>query len=279
MRIGRLLLDRAFLVFASLATLTFLSSVTHIAAVSLARATTAFVSEGIKVLVAPPGPPGGELGGIGPILVGTLFVAGLALFLAAPLGVVVGVYLSETREGLLPSVLSLVVYMLSEIPTIVIGLFVFSVICVPMKSYSALAGATSLAIAILPFIVTQVREAINSIPPDYREAAYSLGLPRWKTVWLILVPMARPGVLSGILLGLMKALGETAPVLLTAGFALYGFYGLTGPSNTLSLAIYRFSVTPYENYRALAWTAASILLVSSVVLSYATRRLAGRVRF
>ncbi|MEZ0345851.1 MAG: ABC transporter permease subunit [Infirmifilum sp.] len=273
------LLDRLFMAFTTVSTLLFAGFILHVALSSIVKSLPAFISSGAGLLVQAPGPPEGEVGGLGPILLNTTVMVVLAVALATPVSLAVGVYLGEERSGRLASFTSNMVQMLSEIPTVLIGLFVFTVVCLPLGGYSLIAGSIALAIAILPFITTQVRESIRSIPEAYREAAYSLGAPRWKTVWLVLVPMGRTGIAAGILLGLMKALGETAPVLLTAGFALYGFYGLTGPSNTLSLVIYRFAQTPFENLRLLAWAASTILFISSVLLSTATRALVGEVKF
>ncbi|MGC9146679.1 MAG: PstA family ABC transporter permease [Infirmifilum sp.] len=276
----RYILDKVFLLLVTLGTAMPVLATGLIAGSSIYWSFKALLSEGMGLFIKPPGVPGGsEIGGLGPVILNTIFITGLAISFAAPLGVVVGVYLSENRNGKLSKIVSQAVQMISEMPTIVIGLFVFSVVCLPLGGYSMLAGAVSLAIAALPYIVTQVRETLMSIPSTYREAAYSLGLPRWKTVWFLLVPMSKSGVASAIMLGYMKALGETAPVLLTAGFALYGFYGLLGPSNTVSLLIYKFAQTPYDNYRILAWTASAILLLGSLSLSYLVRRVVGEVRY
>lgn len=278
MVLRRLLSDWLFAALCGLAVAASLVVLAQIAASSLLASVAAVASEGLGVLVEPPGPPGGRLGGLGPVVLNTGLMAGLALLLAAPVGVAVGVYLGE-EEGGLARALSIAVHTLSEIPTVVIGLFVFAVVCVPMRSYSLLAGSLSLAAAVLPFIVTQTREAVRAVPREYREAAYSLGLSRWKTVWLVLVPMSGRGLASAVLLGYAKALGETAPLLLTAGFALHGFYGLTGPSSALSLVVYRFGQTPYENYRTLAWVASALLFAASVGASLLVRRLFRGVRF
>jgi len=279
MRLGRVLADRAFLVYSLVAAVTLLAVIVHTAFPSTLSLARVLMAEGLGFFVLPPGEPGGSVGGLGPVLLNTAVMTALALALSAPVGVAVGVYLGEERRSRLASIVSATVQMLAEIPTVIIGLFVFATICLSLRSYSLLAGAVSLAIAVLPFVIEQVKDVVISIPDEYREAAYALGLPRWKTVWLVLVPMCRTGIASGVLLGYTKALGETAPVLLTAGFALYGFYGLMGPSNTLSLVVFRFAMMPYENLRLLAWAASGLLLIASVALTYLVKRLAGEVKF
>ncbi|PLJ77992.1 PstA family ABC transporter permease [Infirmifilum sp. NZ] len=279
MRLRRAVADRAFLVYSLVTAVTLLAVILHIAFSSILSLARVLVAEGLGFFVLPPGEPGGSVGGLGPVILNTAIMTALALAFSAPVGVAVGVYLGEERMSRLASIASATVQMLAEIPTVIIGLFVFATICLSLKSYSLLAGAVSLAITVLPFVIEQVKEAVTSIPEEYREAAYALDLPRWKTVWLVLVPMCRTGIASGVLLGYTKALGETAPVLLTAGFALYGFYGLTGPSSTLSLVVYRFAMMPYENLRSLAWAASGLLLIASVALTYLVGRLAGEVKF
>lgn len=276
----RYLKDRGFqlLVIAAFA-IPYLA-ILQIGVVSIISSIQVIASEGLAIFLEPPGLPGaGRIGGLGPILLNTAIITFTALVFAAPIGIVVGVYLFEKHSSKLAVFVSNAVQMLSEMPSIITGLFVFTVVCLQMKSYSLLAGAMSLGLTALPYIVTQVRESLSSIPPSYLEAAYSLGLSRWKTVWLVLVPMSKTGIASSLLLGYMRTLGETAPVLLTAGFALYSFYGFFGPGNTISLLIYRFAQTPYENYKLLAWTGAAILLFGSFILSYIVRKMVGEVRF
>jgi len=149
-----------------------------------------------------------------------------------------------------------------EFPTILVGLFVMQILVIPMGSYSALAGALALAVVMMPYVAVYTEEALRGIPPTYREAAFSLGLTRFKVVFRVLVGMARKGILTGVLIGVAKVAGETAPLLFTAGGSsrIY-FAGLDKPIGAIPLLIYNLVQQPYENYHEIAWGAAFLLML------------------
>ncbi|MDK2465206.1 MAG: phosphate ABC transporter permease PstA [Candidatus Korarchaeota archaeon] len=251
----------------------------HILLEVVAKGAPVVLSAGFKFFTDPPPPPGGgELGGIGPVIEGTAAMVALAALISLPVGTLAAVYMSEYPRSRLTRVSEAITHLLVEFPSIVVSLFVYTVIVVPMGTPSTLAGAISLAIMMLPYVTTQVREALRSIPSTHREAAFALGLSRAKAVFYVFFGIARRGILSGAILGLAKATGETAPVLFTAGSAFYGFYGLTGPAGTVTLLIYKFAQTPYANWQQVAWGAAFILVAAVVAAILGLRFLVREVR-
>lgn len=260
----------------ALASLLLLGVAAHIILSSAYEGILVIAERGIAFFLEPPGPPGGRLGGIGPILTGTVLIISLATLISCALGIPAGLFMSEYRDSKIARVTHEAVQLIAEVPTVIVGLVVFFLIVVPMKTPSAFAGAVSLSIVALPYVASQVRESVSSIPLMYREAAFSLGLPKWKVVLGVLLPFSARGVATATLLGIMRALGETAPVLFTAGAALHAFYGLDKPSSTLSLLIIYFAVSPYENWRRLAWGSAFILVILSLMLAYIVRKVSSR---
>lgn len=275
--VRRRLVDYAVHLTTAASALAILGAASHILLSALVEGLPVLL-RGASFFLNPPGPPGGEVGGVGPSLAGTLVTVAIATIASAALGIPAGVMLSEARGSLLARVAERAVELIAESPSIVVGLVVFTLLVVPMRTPSALAAAVSLSVVALPYVTAQVRESLAAIPLAYREAAFSLGLQKWKTVFLLLIPMNARGVATAILLGSMRALGETAPVLFTAGAAFQAFYGIDKPSSTLSLLIFFFAGTPYENWRRLAWGAVLLLVLLSMLLASLTRRLAGRVR-
>jgi len=275
--IRRKLADRAVHLLTAASTLAILGVVGHILLSAVVEGLPVLLL-GASFLLEPPGPPGGDIGGVGPSLAGTLATVAIATLVSAALGIPAGVMLSEERGSPLAKTAEKAVELIAESPSIVVGLVVFTLLVVPMRKPSALAAAVSLSVVALPYVAAQVRESLAAIPLVYREAAFSLGLRKWKTVFLLLLPMNARGVATAVLLGAMRALGETAPVLFTAGAAFHAFYGIDKPSSTLSLLIFFFAGTPYENWRKLAWGAVLLLILLSASLAFATRRLAGGVR-
>lgn len=221
----------------------------------------------------PPPPIGGKGGGIGPSLVGTLILVGLAMMIGGSIGFFTGLYLSEYSHTRLAQYVQLVLQLMVEFPTIIIGLFAFSVLVMPLKRFNALAGAFALSIVIIPFIALNVREAYKSIPYTMKEAAFSLGLSRVKVYLRVLLSAARRGVLTAMLIGMAKAAGETAPLLFTIlGTTFIYFGGLDQPINAIPLLIYNFALSPYERWHEVAWGAAAVLL-SIILLIFMVSRL------
>uniref|UniRef100_A0A7C4B914 ABC transporter permease subunit n=1 Tax=Thermofilum pendens TaxID=2269 RepID=A0A7C4B914_THEPE len=275
--IKRRLADLAVHLLTAASALAILGAAGHILLSALIEGLPVLL-RGASFFLEPPGPPGGDVGGVSPSLAGTLVTVAIATLASTALGVPAGVMLSEARGSPLARAAERAVELIAESPSIVVGLVVFTLLVVPMRTPSALAAAVSLSVVALPYVAAQVRESLAAIPLVYREAAFSLGLPKWKTVFLLLIPMNARGVATAVLLGSMRALGETAPVLFTAGAAFQAFYGIDKPSSTLSLLVFFFAGTPYENWRKLAWGAVLLLAMLSTSLAFLTRRLSSGVR-
>lgn len=207
-------------------------------------------------------PPGGGLGGIGPAIVGTFVLTFLASLMGLPMAIITGIYAAEYPNSLLGRLTRLLLMVMMEFPTILVGLFVMQLVVITVGSYSAIAGALALVIVLMPYVAVYTEEALKEIPPTYREAAFSLGLTRFKVVFRVLVGMARKGILTGILIGMAKVAGETAPLLFTAGGSsrIY-FAGVDKPIGAIPLLIYDLIQQPYENYHEIAWGASFLLLM------------------
>jgi len=217
---------------------------------------------GLEFLTGTLAAPGEGLGGIGPAILGTFILTFLASLIGLPVAVMTGVYAAEYPESLLGRMTRTLLTIMMEFPTILVGLFVTQVVVIPMGSYSAIAGALALAIVMMPYVAVYTEEAFRNIPFTYREAAFSLGLSRFKVVFRVLAGMARKGVVTGMLIGMAKVAGETAPLLFTAGGSsrIYSA-GLEKPVGAVPLLIYNLVQQPYENYHEIAWGAAFVLLL------------------
>jgi len=205
-----------------------------------------------------------EGGGFGNAIVGTLVMVGMAALISVPAGILTSVFLAETGpETRLAHFVRFGAKILSGFPSILAGVFVFSTVVVRMPSYSAYAGAIALSILMLPTVILTAEEAIRMVPGKIREAAIGMGATPSQVVWKVLLPTAMPGILTGIMLAIARAAGETAPLLFTALFSNYWLWdnGLGDKSASLAVLIYNFSGLPYENQKQLAWAAALVLVL------------------
>jgi phosphate transport system permease protein len=214
----------------------------------------------------PPGPMETG-GGFGNAIVGTLIMVGLATLLSVPLGIVAAVYLAEFgQETRLASVVRFGAKVLSGFPSILAGVLAYGAVVVATGHFSALAGGVALAVLMLPTIILTAEDAIRMVPARIREAAIGMGTTRTQTVWLVLLPTAMPAILTGVMLAVARAAGETAPLIFTASFSDYwpisrGVPTVTEPTASLAVLIYRFSSQPYDNMIAMAWSSALVLVV------------------
>jgi phosphate transport system permease protein len=221
---------------------------------------------------------GMEGGGIGNAILGTLVVVGLAALFSLPLGLFAAIYLAEYGgESKLATTVRFAGKVLTGMPSILAGVFAYAMVVITLGSFSALAGGVALAILIVPTVMLTSEEALRGVPSKMKLAALGMGATRAQMVTRILVPTAMPGILTGVMLALARAAGETAPLLLTALFSDYWFEGkLDAPIASLSVLIYNFSGSPFEYQVELAWAASLVLvvlvLVLNVVAQIATRR-------
>lgn len=218
--------------------------------------------------IPPLGQPGG---GIGPAIQGTLIVVGIASLIGVPIGVFSGIYLAEYRETKLASVARFMNDVLSNMPSIVIGIIGWALI-VTTIGWSVIAGAVALAIMMIPIVTRTTEEAIKLVPTTIREAAIALGVPKWKTTITVVLSSAKKGVITGILLSVARISGETAPLLLTILGSRFWFGGFTEPTAALPLTIFNFSQSPYSTIDwPRAWGAALILILMILTISEVVR--------
>jgi len=224
----------------------------------------------------PAGPLDPNAGGIVQSFIGTGIIVGIAALISIPLGLLTAVYLSEYGSGKLATVVRFVAETLLSTPSIVAGAFIWTIVVVATGSFSAIAGALSLTVLMWPIIVRATEEVLRLVSPELREGALALGVPRWKVVLRIVIPTAGAGILTAIMLAVARALGETAPILLTALGNDYINTNPTQPTDALPLRIYNYARTPVEALHAFAWGGAVMLLVGVLVLSISARLLSAR---
>ncbi|MCC6756984.1 MAG: phosphate ABC transporter permease PstA [Arenimonas sp.] len=211
-------------------------------------------------------PPGEETGGLLNALAGSLIMCTLAVLMAAPIGIAAGTYLSEyVNHHWLGDAIRFVNDILLSAPSIVLGLFVFTLVVQPSGGFSGWAGAIALGFIVLPVVVRTTDEMIRLVPTQMREAALSLGIPQWKVNTQILYRAALPGILTGVLLALARISGETAPLLFTALNNQYWNTDLSKPMASVPGVVYQFAMSPFEYWNTLAWAGA--LIVTLFVLS------------
>lgn len=227
-------------------------------------------------LPAPPGTPGG---GLSSAIVGTLVVTGLATLIGVPVGVLAGTYLAEFgRKRPLAQAVRFVADILVSAPSIVVGVFVYAVVVMPMHSFSALAGAVALAIIMVPVVVRVTEEILKLVPDSLREAALALGAPYWKVVFQVCYRRALGGMTTGILLAVARVSGETAPLLFTALNSPFWSPTLTKPIATLNVTLFNYAMSPYDDWRSLAWGAALLITFGVLVATILARVVVGRIR-
>jgi len=219
-------------------------------------------------LPKPVGEPGG---GIGNALAGTLYMVGLACLFGLPLGVGAGVFLAERGDGPLGSTVRFVAEVLSGVPSIVIGIVAYAMVVIPMRHFSALAGSVALAIMMIPGLARATEELIRVVPGSLREASLALGVTNWRTSLLVILRTATAGVVTACLLAVARAAGETAPLLFTALNNQYWNFSPVQPTASLTVAIFNYAISPYEDWVAKAWTASLVLLMLVGLLNVASR--------
>jgi phosphate transport system permease protein len=221
-------------------------------------------------------PPPGSAGGLLNAIIGSLMMTIIAIVIGTPIGMLAGTYMAEYgRHDKLSSVVRFINDILLSAPSIVIGLFIYEVMVVPMGHFSGIAGAVALAVIVIPVVVRTTEDMLMLVPNTLREAAASIGLPRSLMIRHIAYRAARSGIITGILLAVARISGETAPLLFTA--LNNQFYGsnLNAPMSSLPVVIFQFALSPYEDWQKLAWTGALIITISVLVLSIVARALAG----
>ncbi|HUX18204.1 MAG TPA: phosphate ABC transporter permease PstA [Acidithiobacillus sp.] len=217
-------------------------------------------------------PAPGSIGGLRNAFVGSLLMIGMAVLVGTPVGILAGTYLAEFAQGSrLAGIIRFFNDILLSAPSIVIGLFIYAVVVVPMGNFSGLAGALSLAILLLPVVLRTTDEMLGMVPSTMREAALALGAPHWKMIVQVSYRAARSGILTGVLLAVARISGETAPLLFTALSNQFFSTNLDKPIANVPVVIFQFAMSPYPEWQHLAWAGALIAAMAVLVLSLVSR--------
>ncbi len=208
-----------------------------------------------------PKPVGETGGGMANAIVGTLKLLLLAAAIGVPIGFFGGVYLAEYgRKGIFGFFVRYAADLLNGIPSIVMGIFAYTVLVLPFKGFSTIAGGFALGVMMIPIAVRSTEEFLKIVPDSIREASYALGVPRWRTTVFVVIPAAIRGIFTGILLDVARVAGETAPLLFTAFNNRYWSKGWLEPTSSLPVMIYTYAISPYEDWHRQAWAAGFVLL-------------------
>jgi phosphate transport system permease protein len=220
--------------------------------------------------------PVGEGGGIGNAILGSLVLLAISASIGLPLGIAVGVYLSEIGRGRIAGAIRFIVDTLTGIPSIVTGVFVYAVLVLPTGHFSALAGGVALALIMIPIVARTTEEMLKLVPHSMREGALALGAPQWRVILGVVIPAAAPGIATGAMLAIARVSGETAPLLFTAFGSRFFPEGLNQPIASLTVQIYNYAISPYDEWHAQAWAATLVLMTLilgiNIMVRFVTRK-------
>ncbi len=223
-------------------------------------------------------PAGFEMGGgFGNAIVGTLVMVGIAALISIPIGILAAVYLGELDpNSKLATISRFLAKVLTGFPSILAGVFAYGAVVLLMGTYSAIAGGVALSVLMLPTVVLTAEESMKMVPQRMKDAAYGMGCTRSQVIWKVVLPTGLPGILTGVMLAVAGAAGESAPLLFTALFSNYYMSSLTEPTASLSILIYNFSGMPFENQIELAWAASLVLVLIVLVFNILSRLVSKR---
>ena len=223
-----------------------------------------------------PKPVGEQGGGMANAIVGSLKLLTLAALMGLPVGLLAGVYLAEFGGKTFSFVIRYTTDLLNGVPSIVIGIFAYSLVVLPVKHFSALAGGVALGMMVIPITVRSTEEFLRAVPGNLREGAMALGASKWKTIVTVVLPAASAGILTGMLLALARVAGETAPLLFTAFGNRFWSPGFEQPTASLPVMIYTYAIAPYDDWHRQAWAAGLVLLGLVLVANLGARLLLSR---
>lgn len=219
-----------------------------------------------------PAPPGGEGGGLGNAILGTLYMTLLAALVGVPLGIMSGVYLSEYgRESRFGALVRFTINVMMGIPSIIMGLFIYTILVVTMGHFSGYAGGLSLALLILPIVSRTTEDMLTLVPHSLRESALALGAPRWKVTLGIVFRAAKNGLITGVLLAVARVSGETAPLLFTSLNSPYWPDSMSQPVANLTVTIFNYAMSPYANWQQAAWGASLLIMIAVLSMTILAR--------
>jgi phosphate transport system permease protein len=225
----------------------------------------------LEFLTGIPGIVGQPGGGVGPAIQGTLILIGLTSLIGVPLGLISGIYLSEFGNNPVGRVIRFLNDVLAEFPSIVVGMVIFTLVVLTLKTFSVIAGALALSIIMLPIVTRTTEESLNLVPNSIRDAATALGVKRWRTTLSVVLSTGRNGIVTGILLSIARIAGESAPLVFTILGSQYFFSNLNNPMDALPLRIYRLALLPYPYAQQQAWGAALVLILIVLTLNVGVR--------
>ncbi|MGA3042990.1 MAG: phosphate ABC transporter permease PstA [Bryobacteraceae bacterium] len=223
-----------------------------------------------------PKSPGETGGGMANAIVGSFQIIALATVIGLPVGFMAGIYLAEFGGKAFAFLVRYMADLLNGVPSIVIGIFAYAVVVVPMHVNSALAGGLALAVMLIPITARSTEQFMNSVPQTLREGALALGASKWKTIATVVVPAAYRGIATGMILGVARIAGETAPLLFTSGNNAYMSSGFTQPTASLPVMIFLRATAPYEDWHRQAWAAGMVLLLLVLLANVAARLILSR---
>jgi phosphate transport system permease protein len=223
-----------------------------------------------------PAGPGEAGGGMANAIVGSAKLIFLASVMGIPIGFIAGVYLSEFGGSTFPFVIRYVADLLNGVPSIVVGMFAYAVAVLPVKHYSVWAGSIALAVILIPVVVRGTEQFMQAVPQSLREGALSLGASKWRTIATVVVPACTSGILTGIILGVARIAGETAPLIFTSFGNNFWSNGFNEPSSSLPVMIYNYAISPYDDWHRQAWAAGLVLLGLVLLSNIAARAILSR---
>jgi len=223
-----------------------------------------------------PGAAGEPGGGMANAIVGSLVLIGLAASIGVPIGVLGGVFLSEYPSSRFGHVVRLMADVMNGMPSIVMGLFAYTVLVLPLRHFSALAGGVALGVMLIPTVMRTTEEIVRLIPQSIREASLALGIPQWRTMARIVLPTAAAGIVTGVMVGLARIAGETAPLLFTAFGNRFWNWDLLQPIAALPLQVFAYAIAPFDDWHRQAWAGALVLVAMVLLINIAARYFTAR---
>ncbi len=257
-------LDIAVSIFSGIAALIGIFFLGWILMTVFQKGGSAFSLEFFTELPAPPGMTGG---GLANAILGTLIMTGIGSLIGIPAGMLAGIYLAEYgKHSKFGDLVRTVINLTIGVPSIVVGLFVYTILVLPFHKFSAISGAVALAIIMLPVVARTTEDMLLMVPNALRESALALGMPKWRAVISIICKSAKSGLITGVLLAVARVSGETAPLLFTAMNSQFWMKSLMEPAANLTVTIYNYAMSPFEDWKTLAW-GASFLITASVLFT------------
>lgn len=250
---------------------------TIIALIPLVSILSYIISKGYRVinlefLISLPTPAGDIGGGIGNAILGTLILVGVASIVGLPIGIMTAIYLNEyDPKGRFSDIVRFVIDTLLGVPSVVVGIFAYIAFVRPFGGFSAMSGGLALAIILIPIVTRSTEGVLKLVPNEYREGSYALGVSKWQTIIKIVIPTATKGIVTGVMLAVARAAGETAPLLLTAFGNHYWSHSLSEPIASLPAQIFEYAKSPYTDWIEKAWGAALILIIMVLFLNISAR--------